>query len=162
MRPHQELLRLGRTQFWIVSRRQLISRGFTPSAIKHLRNTGVLVSVLPCVYRISTGPVTWEQRPMGVSLWAGDEAAISHLTAAHLQELLPRKTGPVHVTRRRSLRRRHGIVVHECALRSNDVVVVRGIRCTSVSRTLIDLCAIETRELCEVAIDTALRNAACT
>ena len=94
---------------------------------------------------------------MGAVLSCGPVTVASHLTGAHLHEMLPRRTGAIEVTTDRCPKRRSGIIIHRAALEPVEIVIIQGIPCTSVARTLIDLCATQPEMLCEIALDAALR-----
>ncbi len=77
---------------------------------------------------------------MAVTLWGGPITVASDVTAAFLHELLPRRSEKVHVTSDHALHPRPGIRVRRCRLLPADVALVGPIPCTSVPRTLADLC----------------------
>lgn len=115
------------------------------------------MSHLPGVWRLATVPPCWEQRPLGTVLWGGPVTVASHLTGAQLQELLPRRTSRTEITSDHRLRPRSGMVIHFSRLLPNEIVNVRGIPCTSVHRTILDLCAVHPLDVAEVALDAAIR-----
>ena len=80
---------------------------------------------------------------------------VSHITSAHLQEVLPRTAAPVEITSPRSSAGRPGIITHRCRLQDVEMVNVRGIPCTSIYRTLADLCASQPEPISEQALDAA-------
>jgi len=90
---------------------------------------------------------------MGAVLSCGPVTVASHLTGAHLHAMLPRRTGAIEVTTDRCPKRRSGIIIHRAALEPVEIVIIQGIPCTSVARTLIDLCATQPEMLCEIALD---------
>ena len=148
---------LSRKQFGLVQRAQLLQIGFSPSGICRASNRGELARFLPGVWRITSAPRCWEQRPLGDVLWAGESSVVSHITSAHLQEVLPRTASAIEITSQRSAASRPGIVTHRCSLQSVEMVNIRGIPCTSVYRTLADLCASQPVQISEQALDAALR-----
>ncbi len=154
---HQLLAYLSRKQFGLVTRAQLLKIGFSSSAITRAHHRGELAPYLPGVWRVTSAPRCWEQRPQGAVLWAGELTAVSHITSAYLQELLPRATASVEITTNRSPARRPGIIVHRCTLSPGEVVNVRGIPCTNVYRTLVEVCASQPVPTSEAALDAALR-----
>jgi len=142
MRNKNHLLaQLSRHQFGLVSRPQLLDIGFSSSAITRARERGELAPYLPNVWRVTSAPRCWEQRPLGAVLWAGEVTVASHITSAFLQDLLPRAAAKIEITTIRWPDKRGGIVIHRSTLESTDMVNVRGIPCTSVYRTLVDLSA---------------------
>jgi hypothetical protein len=135
------LASLSRKQFGLVTRAQLRNAGFSSSWVTRARHRGELAPYQHRVWRITSVPRCWEQRPMGAVLSIGGQTVASHITSAFVQELLPRASAGIEVTTDRSPGERRGIVVHRNSLNSNDIVNVGGIPSTSVYRTLIDLCA---------------------
>ncbi|CAN5752261.1 hypothetical protein BH20ACT23_BH20ACT23_19670 [soil metagenome] len=94
---------------------------------------------------------------MGAILWGGNLTAASHLTSAFIHRLLPTRTGPVEVTSDHRLRNKPGIVSYQNRLERADIVAVRFIPCTTVERTLVDLCHTCSESLAESALDAAVR-----
>ena len=140
-----ELLEAGAHDRWVAQR---VRRGF-------------LVPVHRGVYRMASSAPTWESSAAAALAAAGRSAAVSHWSAARLHDLStpPRKLARLDVVvpngaLRRSL---HGVTVHRSrSLAAVDVVVVRGLRVTSVARTLLDLAPQATREELERLLDDAL------
>ena len=137
-------------------RNQLLAFGYSESFLRTGLRKGELAWLLPGVLRSTCVPRSWEQRPMGVVLWGGDLTAASHLTSAVIHGLVTPRTEPIEVTSDHRLRRRAGIVSHQNRLDRRDVVVVRCIPCTTVERTLVDLCHANL-DAAERALDAALR-----
>lgn len=153
----ESLAALSRRQFGLVSRAQLLSAGFSSSAIARASHRGELVPFQYRVWRVPSVPRCWEQRPMGTVLSIGGRTVASHITSAYLQELLPRASAAIEVTTDRSPGKRPGIIVYRNSLAENDIVSVRGIPCASVYRTLMDLCVTQHELDSEAALDAALR-----
>lgn len=153
----QSLANLSRKQFGLVKRSQLLEIGFSSSAISRAARRGELAGFLPGVWRVTAAPRCWEQRPLGAVFWAGELSAVSHITSAHLQEVLPRTVTAIEITTPKSFARRPGIIAHRCKLKPEEIVIVRGMPCTSIYRTLVDLCATQTQCLSEQALDASLR-----
>jgi predicted transcriptional regulator of viral defense system len=151
------LANLSRKQFGVVQRAQLLELGFSSSGICRASRKGELARFLPGVWRVTSAPRCWEQRPLGAVLWAGEPSVASHITSAHLQEVLPRSARAIEITSPRSSAGRHGIITHRCNLQNVEMVNVRGIPCTSIYRTLVDLCASQPQCISEQALDAALR-----
>ena len=87
----------------------------------------------------------------------GDGAALSHLAAATLWQILPERGPRVDVTvRGTGGRHRHRLVVtHRSALAEGEVTRKQGIPVTQPSRTLIDLADVLPRRKLERALDEA-------
>ncbi len=94
---------------------------------------------------------------MAAVLACGPGAVLSHVSAAALHRLLSTARANVEVTiPRRAGLSRPGINVHRSTcLSDNDRTVVRGVPCTSVPRTLVDLAAVVSRPVLERACDQA-------
>ena len=158
MAPKQHrLANLSRKQFGLVQRRQLLEIGFSSSGVCRAARRGEIARFLPGVWRVTSAPKCWEQCSLGAVLSAGEPTVASHLTSAHLQEVLPRIATAIEITSPRSSAGRPGIITHRCSLQDAEMVNVRGIPCTSIYRTLVDLCASQPQSISEQALDAALR-----
>jgi hypothetical protein len=96
---------------------------------------------------------------MAAVLWAGDDAAISHEAAAQLWVLEGFSYSRISVASPRWLRAPAGssIIVHaRWELERLDIRRAHSIRCTSVTRTLIDLAAELPPSTLEKVLDQAL------
>jgi len=146
-------------QYGVVSREQAFEAGLSPEQIKRRMRGGSLEAVFPGVYRIAGAPRTGRQRAQAALLWLGDAAAISHMTAAMLLHLDGCRTRDLHVMVPREQRQRSALVVPHTtlALPRNQRVTVDGLRCTSASRTLVDIASVLKEEALEVAFESARR-----
>lgn len=108
--------------------------------IDGLLEDGWLHRVHTEVYVIGHPRLDREARWLAATL--ATDGVVSHDTAGELWGILPPRSGPVHVTRKRRGRHRPGIVVHESALDADEVTVRFGVPTTSLVRTLIDLAAV--------------------
>jgi very-short-patch-repair endonuclease len=93
--------------------------------------------------------------------WAGgDRAVASHRAAAALWRLPGGDDGVIEVTCPRWRRSRHdGLVVHESTrLDEVDVTEVDRIPCTSLERTIFDMCGTGGAALADLLLDSALRR----
>jgi very-short-patch-repair endonuclease len=158
MHVERDLAEKSRRSYGILSLEQLLETGMTAAQIKGACRKGRLERVLPSVYRVTAVPETWEQRPMAGTLWGRPITVASDLTAAFLHELLPRRVEKVHLTSDHALHARPGFSVRQCCLLPPDVAVIRGIPCTSVARTLVDITRTIEQERVEAALDAALRS----
>lgn len=117
--------------------------------------------VLPGVYAIASEPDTWELRIRAALLWAGGDAVISHRSAAKLHALegLPQKEWPVDVSLSPGGGKRHPeIAVHRPRdLQPGDCTEQRGIPCTGVPRTLMDLATCLDELDLAIAVESAWR-----
>ncbi len=92
---------------------------------------------------------------MAAVLACGDGAALSHRAAGQLLGIIPLGDGLPEVTRPKGWRSQPGIVGHRSPLSPDEVEVVEGIPVTGLSRTLLDLASILSRERLEAALNEA-------
>ena len=90
---------------------------------------------------------------MAAVLSAGNDAVLSHRSAAALWRLLPPSSIAIEVTRPREFRSRPGVRARCSAIRSDEVALVDGIPVTSMPRTLFDLAAVASRHRLETAFN---------
>jgi Transcriptional regulator, AbiEi antitoxin/Protein of unknown function (DUF559) len=142
--PDRVILQLAVRQHGIVSRRQLLDRGFTRDRIQHRVDKGWLVAIHPGVYVVGSRRITHRSRWLAAVLAVGDGAVLSHVSAAALWRLMKALLGPVHVSvANRNSWQPEGIRVHRPRhLEPADRTRRYGIPVTSPSRTLLDLAAV--------------------
>lgn len=147
---------LADRQHGVVARRQLLAAGLSSGAVKERTASGLLVPVHRGVYALGGRPRSRHAHFMAAVLAAGDLAAISHISAAHLHGLLSGETARTHVTTPARAGQRPGLRVHHGEpWRTDERVKVDGIPCTSVARTLADLAATEPARRIERAVEQA-------
>ena len=129
-------------QHGVVSRRQLIELGVRPGAIKWRLAHGRLHSVSRGVYAVGHQALSREGRWMAAVLYAGPGAVLSHRPAAAHWGFRPTARIVVEVSVPSWRRPRHGLRIHQAALRPDEVTELRGIPVTTVPRTLFDLAAV--------------------
>jgi very-short-patch-repair endonuclease len=125
----------------------------------HLR-MGRLESPYVGVYRVAGAPITWRTNVLA-ACWAGGVRAVaSHRSAAALWDLPGQREEIAEIMCPRWRRARHdGLVLHETKLLgSADTTEVDGIPVTMVERTLVDLGAVCSPPVVEMALDNALRR----
>jgi len=88
------------------------------------------------------------------------EAVFVGRTAAVLHRLVDQAVGAVEVavSARTQLRWREGLSIWRCDLAAVEVTRVRGLRVTTISRTLLDLCVRRTAVEALIALDAATRR----
>lgn len=142
------------TQRGLVTREQLLGAGVTRRSLDGLVARGWLERVHTGVYAIGPprdDPIT---RCLAATLATG--GVLSHRSAAEHWGLLRPHPGPVHVTRAtRDGSRLRTIVVHESALRRDEIVPRAGVPCTSLVRTLCDLAGVVDRRTLARAFEQA-------
>ncbi len=94
---------------------------------------------------------------MAAVLACGQDAVLSHRSAAELWTMLPPRPGPVHVSVARSGRaKRSGLIVHRSSsLPKAQTTSRRGIALTTPARTIADLRRTESREVVAKALRVA-------
>jgi len=129
-------------QYGLIARRQALEAGMTPDGIRHLLAVGHWVRVEPGLYRMSGVKQCWRGRLKGVTLRAGNEAVVSHRSAAAvwgLDGFEPPRIVDVTVPLNRDPRM-NNVRVHRRKLAR--VAVRDGIPLTPIPETLLDLCAV--------------------
>lgn len=124
-------------QYGAVSRNQL-RRHITDRQIHALVAGGRLERVRPAVFRVVGSYPSARQRAMAAVLWCGDDALLSHATAAEVMRLPLRRQPMIHVSAPPHVRRTSpDIVVHRTE--RLDRFFVDGLPVTSPARTIIDV-----------------------
>jgi hypothetical protein len=154
----QELAALGTIAHGVATRRQLLEAGISRSAIRRRVEDGSLIPQYRGVYRVGHCAPSVDARYMAAVMACGDGAALGGRPAGHLLGLLkgkPPKPEVITSTERRI----EGISTRRVRrLDRRDVTVVRGIRVTSVARTLVDLAAIlSIHELAQACHEAGVR-----
>jgi hypothetical protein len=146
MRPEgrtveEELARLAAAAHGNVTRTRLLGAGISRSAIARRVADGSLIPQYRGVYRVGHCAPSVDASYMAAVLACGEGAALCGRSAAHLLGLMKGAPPPPEVIALTE-RRINGISTHRCRrLDRRDVILVRGIRVTSVARTLVDLAA---------------------
>ncbi len=147
MRPpgrtmESELARIASAQHGVVTRVELLAAGIPAGVIQRRLGSGVLLAQHPGVYRVGHSAPSVEADYVAAVLACGDGALLCGRAAGHLFGILKGAAPPPEVitpTERRiagirTRRRRR--------LDGTDATSVRGIACTTLPRTLVDLAAV--------------------
>jgi hypothetical protein len=144
-------------QFGVVSLRQLREIGLAEGAVEARVRAGRLHRVHRGVYSVGHRLLAGQGRWMAAVLACVSGSALSHRSSAALWELTPDQRSvvdviaPVHGGRSRP-----GIYVHRSSrLCPADITSHRGIPCTTVARTLLDLASCVPRRRLERAVEQA-------
>jgi hypothetical protein len=134
--------------------------GVSHEFVAHRVAVGRWLAVVDGVYRIAGAPRSWEADVLAACWAGGTRASASHRSAAALYDLPGGCRDLIEITCPRWKRARHaGLRMHETLTElDEDVVLVKGIPCTNVERTLFDLAAPKQTKTLELAIDAALRR----
>ena len=150
-----EVARLARRQYGVVSRRQLRDLGFGEDAIQHRLAVGRLHLLHPGVYAVGHRLIPREGRWMAAVLASGTKAVLSHWAAAVLWGIRPTAREKIDVTVPHRSRSSDRIRRHISHVPADERTVAEGIPVTSVPRTIFDLAATEPAEV----IQNLLREA---
>jgi hypothetical protein len=140
-----EIQALAGRQHGVVARRQLLRLGLGADAIHHRLTNGRLVPVQRGVYALGHAELRREGRMLGVVLRYGDEAVVSHRSAAAVWGIRPWSGTFVELTLpgRGGTKKRPGRLLHRSGdLPDHELTVERGIPTTTLPRTLLDLAAV--------------------
>jgi very-short-patch-repair endonuclease len=131
---------LARRQHGVLTRRDLLALGFSAKGIKHRVGSGRLHAISSGIYAVGRPELTPYGRWMAAVLACGDEAMLSHRSAADLWGL-GREGDVIDVTVRRKCEiRRRGLKVRSRpTLDARSFILRHGIPVTSPVQTLIDL-----------------------
>jgi very-short-patch-repair endonuclease len=135
------MARLAFAQHGVVSLSQLIGLGFGVRAVERRVRDGRLLKIHREVFAVGHRRLSQRSYWWAAILAYGDQALLSHRSAAALWELAKPRSSPIDVTAPsgwQGLRRREGIWIHRGKLHPEDRVERAGIPVTSVARTLFD------------------------
>ncbi|CAN5759739.1 hypothetical protein BH24ACT5_BH24ACT5_11850 [soil metagenome] len=139
---------------------QLRALDVSPRVQRRATDSGQFVLAHPRVLTVAGSPETWEQSLQVGLLALGPASWVSHAAAAALHNLDRFGPGALDFTVPRARRGPFDSGrVHTTAMVGHlDVVTARGFRCSSATRTIIDLAGVDTSELrLSAAIDSAVR-----
>lgn len=137
----QRVADLAQRQHGVVARRQLLALGMGRRAITGRLERGQLHKVFRGVYVVGVRRISKRGRWMAAVLACGDDAILSHRSAARFWQLLPPASELVDVTCSKTEVERKGIMGHRSSLQQDEWLVRDGIPVTSPFRTVFDLAA---------------------
>lgn len=151
---------LAENQGGLVAAEQLVDMGLNRQAIKRRRDSGLLIEVLPGVYRLAGAPANWFLFVRATHMWLRDRGVLSHLSAAALQSLIEGTPRPIDVSTTGYLRSPHANirVRRVVELETRDLRWFDGMRITNATRTVIDLAGVLDRGRLDHVIDEARRR----
>jgi len=133
---------LAARQHGVVARRQLVALGLSARAIEHRIACGRLKVLYRGVYAVGHDRLTLRGRWMAAVLFAGDDAVLSHRSAAALWAIRATSRRAIDITVAGSRRDRAGIEYHSSVLAADERTVHDGIPVTTVARTIVDLAGV--------------------
>ncbi|HEX5983659.1 MAG TPA: type IV toxin-antitoxin system AbiEi family antitoxin domain-containing protein [Solirubrobacterales bacterium] len=134
---------LADRQHGVVSWRQLVDLGLGKDAIQHRISAGRLRPLHRGVYAVGHRVVPREGEWLAAVLVSGEEAALSHWSAAALWMIRPNSRSRIDVTVSHRSRSNDLIRRHISQVPADERTVKEGIPVTSVPRTTFDLAASE-------------------
>lgn len=155
---HRRLADLARRQHSLFTRAQALACGISPRTITRYLQTGQWRELFPNVFLAGTATPDDIQRACGAVLAAGPDAALSHMSAVALHGLT---SWPVYVhltVPHGKLRRLREVRWHQSrVLGREDLASVRGIRVTTIERSLLDAATQADTNLLTRLVDEAIR-----
>jgi very-short-patch-repair endonuclease len=140
----------------VIARRELLKLGYSSKAIRHRIATGRLHPKAAGVYAVGSPNLTKFGRWMVAVKSCGEQAVLSHLSAAVLWGLWTKEPRQIHVTVPRPRNpRRNGIAVHRRDLNARASTKRHNIPVTTAVQTLIDCAEERTRHETERMINQA-------
>lgn len=152
-------LRIAERQYGAITRAQLRMEELSDAQIDRMIGNQIEV-VHPGVYRVVGSVRSSRQRASAALLWLGRDAHLSLRTAGALLRLDGLRTRDVQVLvppESRQGRGQHLVQIRRSILLPRDRRVADGLRCTSATRTLVDLAATLDDEALEAAFESARR-----
>jgi hypothetical protein len=150
-----------RGQHGLISLEQLAKEGLDASARRRRVKAGLLIPVLPGVFRINSTNESWRQFVLAAWMWLHGRGVLSHLTSARLLGLVESETYPVELsTSMPSLKAPdERVSVHRVKdLQSRDIRHLDDMRITTPLRTVFDLAGSLTPNRFEYVLDEARRR----
>ena len=138
----QRISRIASRQYGTIAMDQMIAADISRSSIKRRVAKGLLIPEYRGVYRVGHAAPSIEARYMAAVLAGGERSALADHAAGHLMRLL-KHAPPTPELITPTERRITGVETRQATrLDHRDIWTYRGIRCTTVARTLVDLAAL--------------------
>lgn len=156
----RSLRRLVTAQHGYFTAAQARRIGYSYQAQKFHADRGNWQRIDRALFRLPDWPVSQHDHLVRWSLWAGDEAVVSHASALDFHELGDVNPSRPHLTLPIGSRRRDdAIVIHHAALRDEDVMDGDGFRVTVPARALAESAgALLPQEILDGAVAEALHS----
>ena len=139
----EELLEIAAAQEGVIARRQALSAGMSRGSLVSKVRSGRWQPIYPGVYAVFTGSLPRLAQLWAVLLWAGEDAMLSHESAAEVLGMLSRPARVIHVSiplAQRRLRRIAGVRVHRSKYLPDPALFPPGrLPVTAPADTVLDL-----------------------
>ena len=143
-------------QHGVITREQLLQHGLSRRAVEHRLATGRLYPIGRGVYAVGRPDLPPNGRLLAAVLSCGQDAVISHESAAALWRVRPAGLGAVDVIVSPDVRRRRpGVRLHRLHLDPDDRAKRDRVPTTTIQRTLLDLATAVGPKPLEAAINEA-------
>jgi very-short-patch-repair endonuclease len=143
----------------VCSRSQLLALGLSDRTIRRVVARGDLERVGSHVLRVPGWPASWAGEVWTAWLEAGEDAVISHRSAAVIHRLDGCRPGPIDVSVPHWRRLSGPSVYRVRSLREEHVeLTARGLRVSTIPKTLAELGAVSDADVVERALESALRT----
>src|SRR5919106_6156974 len=157
--PLTPLLRLVARQYGTFHRHQARDLGVSDSRLHGLARAGRIQRVLPAVFRDVAVPTSLAQRVKAAELWAGPEGCLCGISAAAWWGFDGIRPNGIEIFSPKRLRSTTGITIRKASdLCDADTLVRRGLRVTTIERTLCDLAGRVPHQHLEGALHDVLRR----
>jgi hypothetical protein len=132
---------MAESQGGLITTEQLLAAGLNRQAIKRRRDSGMLMVVLPGVYRLAGSPSSWILSVRATHMWLRTRGVLSHHCAGALQSLVEGTPRPIDVSTTGYLRSPHTAIRirRVTQLETRDLRWFDGMLITNATRTVIDL-----------------------
>ena len=150
-----EVARLAKRQHGVAARRQLLELGFSSDQIGRRIRRGTLHVVHRGVYAVGHSAISVRGSWLAAVMTYGTGSVLSHRSAGELWGVVSRAERPIEVTCPGRWRARRGVTVHQSSILGDEISVVDRISVTGISRTLLDLASVLSREQLERAMNEA-------
>ena len=148
----------------VVSLTECLDRGLTSSDVSRLVQRGLLVKLLPRVYRTAGAAESFQQSLWAAHKWAGDSALFSHRTALKLRDwpVPPSRYVDMSTTHRTKSPAEWLNLIVTRRDPFDGAVSIGGLPVTAPGRSLLDAGSALTSIRLEMALDHALRKGGVT
>jgi hypothetical protein len=150
---------LAEHQHGVVELSQLCDLAIPESTVRGWVGSGRLIRLHRGVYAVGHAALRAEGHYLAATLACGPGAALSHASAAALWGIRASAAATIDVTSpARCGRKKDGLRVHRGErVRSDELTIERGVPCTTVARTILDLASILRGRGLDAAIETSER-----